>query len=56
VYGVISEPWLSPDDNADQYGRPLYTIEGYHDPVRLDRGGRSGGGVLAWVSETLVFK
>jgi hypothetical protein len=53
---TISETWLSPEDNLNQYGRPLYNIEGYHDPVRRDRGGRRGGGVLAWVSETLVFK
>jgi len=49
---TISETWLSPDNNLDQYGRPLYNIEGYHDPVRRDRRDRRGGGVLAWVSET----
>jgi len=34
VYDVItiSETWLFPDDNLDQYCRPLYNIEGYHDP------------------------
>ena len=27
-------------DNLDQYGRPLYNIEDYQDPVRRDRGDR----------------
>ena len=58
MYDVItlSETGVSPGDDLDQYGRPLYTIEGYHDHVRCDRGGPRGGGVLAWVSEALVFK
>ena len=51
----MSGTWLSPDDNIDQHDKPLYNIDCYHDPVRRDRGGRSGGAVLAWISETLVY-
>ena len=58
IYDVItiSETWLTPNDNLDQYGRPLYKLDGYHDPVRRDRIGRPGGGVLAWVSQHLTYK
>ena len=54
VYDVITS--LSADDNLDQYDRPLYNVEGYHDPVRRDGGGRRGGGVLPWVSENPVLQ
>jgi len=27
---TISETWLSPEDNLDKYGNPLYTLGGYH--------------------------
>ena len=58
IYDVItiSETWLNPDDNLDQYGRSLYTLDGYYDPARRDSIGRQGGGVLAWVSENCVYK
>ena len=53
---TISETWLSPEDKLDQHGNPMYALDGYHPPVRRDRIGRQGGGVLAWVSENLTFK
>ncbi len=53
---TISETWLTPDDNYDEYGKPLYSLEGYHDPIRRDRLDRRGGGVLAWISESLTYK
>ena len=34
----------------------MYALDSYHPPVRRDRIGRQGGGVLAWVSENLTFK
>ena len=53
---TISETWLSPDDNLDRYGKPMYMLDSYHMPIRRDRSGRRGGGVLAWVSERLLCK
>jgi hypothetical protein len=41
---TISETW------------PLYKLDGYCDPIRRDRVGRQGGGLLAWVSENCVCK
>ena len=45
IYCVItvSETWLTPSDNLDPYGRPLYKLDDNHDPVRRDRIGRPGG-------------
>jgi hypothetical protein len=34
----------------------MYNIAGYHDPIRRDRVGRPGGGLLAWVSESLTYR
>lgn len=47
---------MSPEDNLDQNGNPLYTLDGYHAPVRRDRIDHTGGGVLAWVSENLTCR
>jgi hypothetical protein len=41
---TISETW------------PLYKLDGYCDPIKRDRVGRQGGGLLAWVSENCVTK
>jgi hypothetical protein len=53
---TLSETWLSPGENLDQFDQPMYNIAGYHDPVRRDRVGRPGGGLLAWVSESLTYR
>ena len=53
---IISENWLCPDDHLNQYGRPVYKLDGYCNPIRRDRVGRQGGGLLAWVSENCVSK
>jgi hypothetical protein len=53
TYDVItmSETWLS--ETNDNH---LYAIPGYTGPYRLDRTLQGGGGVLAWVRDTIVAK
>ena len=47
----MSETWLDEDDNTC-----LYVIPGYTGPYRLDRTLQRGGGVLAWVRDSIVVK
>jgi hypothetical protein len=53
---TLSETWLKPTDGVDLMGRSVYHLDGYQDPIRRDRVGSRGGGVLAWVSNSLVCK
>ena len=48
---TMSETWLDEDDNTC-----FYAIPGYTGPYRLDRTLQRGGGVLAWVRDTIVVK
>jgi hypothetical protein len=47
----MSETWLDEDDTTCSY-----VIPGYTGPYRLDRTLQRGGGVLAWVRDTIVVK
>ena len=48
---AITESWLSKDIASD-----LLCIDGYQDPIRNDREGRRGGGVVAYIREGLSSK
>jgi hypothetical protein len=48
---TMSETWLDEDDIPE-----IYAIPGYTGPYRLDRTLQRGGGVLAWVRDTIVVK
>jgi hypothetical protein len=47
----MSETWLDDGDTLIDY-----TIPGYTGPYRLDRTLQRGGGVLAWVRDTIVVR
>jgi hypothetical protein len=53
AYDIItmSETWLDDGDTSE-----IYAIPGYTGPYRLDRTLQRGGGVLAWVRDTIVVK
>jgi hypothetical protein len=53
TYDIItmSETWLDEGDTTI-----TYDIPGYTGPYRLDRTLQRGGGVLAWVRDTIVVK
>ena len=53
---TLSETWLKPTDGVDLMGMPIFHLDGYQDPIRRDMVGNRGGGVLAWVSNSLVCK
>ena len=48
---TMSETWLDEDDTS-----AVYLIPGYTGPYRLDRTLQGGGGVLAWVNDSIVVK
>ena len=48
---TMGETWLSESDE-DQ----VYAIHGYTGPYRMDRNAQRGGGVLAWVKNSIVVK
>ena len=53
TYDIItmSETWLDDGDTS-----VIYALPGYTGPYRLDRTLQRGGGVLAWVRDTIVVK
>jgi hypothetical protein len=52
---TLSETWLTPDDNSNDY-----RLMDYQQPFRRDRDARNGrigyGGVLAWVADSIACK
>jgi hypothetical protein len=48
---TMTETWLDVGDTSE-----IYAIPGYTGPYRLDRTLQRGGGVLAWVRDTIVVK
>ena len=48
---TMSETWLDEGDTS-----AIYSLPGYTGPYRLDRTLQRGGGVLAWVRDTIVVR
>ncbi|MEW8547607.1 MAG: reverse transcriptase family protein, partial [Candidatus Thiodiazotropha sp.] len=48
---IFSESWLNPTISNDEI-----SIENFHEPVRYDRSGRIGGGVVVYIRDTISFK
>lgn len=48
---LFSESWLTPDiDDSD------IMIDGFHKPLRFDRSNKKGGGIIAYISNSVYFK
>ena len=48
---AICESWLHPDMSSDVFGLP-----GFHPPIRHDRAGRRGGGVMCYLRNSMSYK